>query len=87
MIFAELMACRFRYDLIMSFSALADDGEAVETNEEKEQRLQFGKWVGELMIEEGIKALPRPAESLGRRLDSRGFWEFHGEWPRHRRLA
>lgn len=73
------------YDLIMSFSALAEDGK--ESVDEREMRLQFAKWVGELMVEEGVKALPRLMEDLGRKLDSRGFWEFHGLWPRHRRLA
>ncbi|KAF2799306.1 hypothetical protein K505DRAFT_321202 [Melanomma pulvis-pyrius CBS 109.77] len=73
------------YDLIMSFSAMTgDEGEGVE---EAEQRLLFGKWVGELMIEEGVKALPRELSMLGRKLDSRGFWREMGIWPRHRRLA
>jgi hypothetical protein len=68
----------------MSFSALAEDVE--ESAEEQEQRLQFAKWVGELMIEEGIRALPRDMSLLGRKLDSRGFWQYHGVWPRHKRL-
>lgn len=73
------------YDLILSFSALAEGVE--ESAQEQEERLQFAKWVGELMIEEGIKALPRDISVLGRRLDSRGFWEYHGLWPSHRRLS
>jgi hypothetical protein len=43
--------------------------------------------VGELMIEEGIRALPREMNVLGRKLDSRGFWDYHGVWPRHQRLC
>lgn len=79
------------YDLIMSFSHLSSEeegagGGAID-KEENERKLQFAKWVGELMDEEGVKALPRPMETLGRKLDSRGFWKFHGVWPRHRRLA
>lgn len=35
----------------------------------------YRKWVAELMREEGVRALPRDGEVLGRRLDSRAFWE------------
>lgn len=73
------------YDLIMSFSAMV--GEAEESTEERETRQQFAKWVGELMIEEGVRALPREMSVLGRKLDSRGFWVEHGIWPQHKRLA
>lgn len=71
------------YDLIMSFSALTetDSAEAAATAQ------QFAKWVGELMEEEEIRALPREMSVLGRKLDSRGFWSYHGLWPRHQRLA
>lgn len=72
------------YDLIMSFSFLA---EGDEDEEMRKKRLQFGEWVGELMVEEGVRALPRSMEVLGRKLDSRGFWEEMGIWPRHARLA
>jgi hypothetical protein len=33
------------------------------------------RWVRELMAEEGVKALPRSVETLGRAYDSREFWE------------
>lgn len=71
------------YDLIMSFSAMTetDSVEAAETAQ------HFATWVGELMEEENIRALPREMNSLGRKLDSRGFWNHHGVWPRHKRLA
>ena len=76
------------YDLIMSFSALTEDGDGeMESEEDKAMRLQFSKWVGELMEEEGVRALPREMSTLGRKLDSRGFWNYHGIWPRHQRLA
>ncbi|KAF2251012.1 hypothetical protein BU26DRAFT_517760 [Trematosphaeria pertusa] len=71
------------YDLIMSFSALAEGEEEVK----RKTKLKFVKWVGELMIEEGVRALPRSVESLGRVLDSRAFWETHECWPGHPRLA
>jgi hypothetical protein len=72
------------YDLIMSFSAMAEEEESVD---DQAMRVQFAKWVGELMVEEGVRALPREMSKLGRKLDSRAFWEHHGLWPRHKRLA
>lgn len=39
------------------------------------------KWVGELMDENGIRALPRSPETLGRALDSREFWYTFGLQP------
>ncbi|TFK71505.1 hypothetical protein BDN72DRAFT_817420 [Pluteus cervinus] len=38
-------------------------------------------WVWELMKEEGVRALPRGMESLGRALDSRDFWDEFGLRP------
>jgi len=38
-------------------------------------------WVTQLMREEGVRALPRPMDQLGRRLDSREFWEVVGVLP------
>ncbi|KAK4112463.1 hypothetical protein N656DRAFT_779321 [Canariomyces notabilis] len=39
------------------------------------------RWVRELMLEEGVKALPRGMEALGRCYDSREFWETLGLVP------
>jgi hypothetical protein len=44
------------------------------------------QWVGELMIEEGVKALPRDASAIGRALDGRGFWNEMGIWPSQGRI-
>ncbi|KAG9204315.1 hypothetical protein G6514_001389 [Epicoccum nigrum] len=74
------------YDLIMSFSAALAEGSEV-GGEGAEEELQYAQWVGELMVEEGIRALPRGMEVLGRKLDSRAFWQHHGIWPRHQRLC
>ena len=49
--------------------------------------LQYEKWVLELMEEEGVRALPRDKEGLGRRLDGRGFWKAVGGWPESGRLS
>ncbi|TGJ83023.1 hypothetical protein E0Z10_g5739 [Xylaria hypoxylon] len=43
-------------------------------------------WVGELMVEEDVRALPRDTSSIGRRLDGRGFWTFMGIWPTQGRI-
>ena len=42
---------------------------------------EFERWVAELMRENGVRALPRAPEVLGRALDSRAFWEEVGVWP------
>ena len=50
-----------------------DAGEdASKRNQSKGPQAQ---WVIELMREAGVRALPRPADQLGRALDSREFWE------------
>lgn len=42
---------------------------------------EYGKWVLELMEEEGVRALPRGKERLGRVLDGREFWGKVGMVP------
>lgn len=49
--------------------------------EKKDESDEYARWVGELMIEEGVESLPRHADSLGRVLDSRAFWAEVGIWP------
>jgi len=44
------------------------------------------RWVRELMQEQGVKALPRNVEDLGRALDSRDFWFQFGLSPVQARL-
>ena len=60
---------------------------AKETIGEEAESLQFEKWVGELMEEEEVRALPRDKERLGRILDSRGFWYEMGVWPEMGRIG
>ena len=48
---------------------------------DREDKLEYVKWVAELMVEEGVKALPRNEENLGRRLDGREFWQRMGILP------
>jgi nucleoside-diphosphate-sugar epimerase len=42
---------------------------------EENARNPHARWVRELMHEHGVRALARPAEQLGRALDSREFWD------------
>ena len=43
-------------------------------------------WVRELMVERGVRALPRDADTLGRCYDSREFWERFGIAPVRARI-
>ncbi|KAI1359754.1 hypothetical protein F5Y08DRAFT_332071 [Xylaria arbuscula] len=61
------------------------EGESV-SEEEVEKQGKLLKWVGELMWEENVRALPRNMELLGRRLDGRGFWQHIGIWPSQGRI-
>ncbi len=54
---------------------------------EEGEGLRYREWVVELMGEEGVRALPRDGERLGRRLDGRGFWKAVGGWPESGRLS
>lgn len=72
---------------IQALGSTENDSGAVDvsiTKVEKQKKLLA--WVGELMIEEGVRALPRDASSLGRALDGRGFWKRMGIWPTQGRV-
>ena len=60
-----------------------DGGVSAEEAEKQEKLL---KWVGELMWEEDVRALPRDIKLLGRRLDGLGFWHHMGIWPSQGRI-
>jgi len=44
------------------------------------------KWVGELMQEQNLRALPRSMEELSRCHDSREFWDTFGMMPVRSRI-
>ena len=54
---------------------------------EKGEQMEYERWVVELMREEGVRALPREKEGLGRLLDGREFWEAIGSWPGEGRVT
>ncbi|KAK7966851.1 uncharacterized protein PG986_001128 [Apiospora aurea] len=60
-------------------AAVADPASVSEAEVAKQNRLLT--WVGELMQEEGVKALPRDSARLGRVLDGRAFWKEMGIMP------
>lgn len=43
-------------------------------------------WVYELMVETGVRALPRSMEALGRCYDTREFWDTFGVVPLKARI-
>jgi hypothetical protein len=61
------------WSLLVGWAEVGGDGEG----EVSEQ----ARWVFELMGEEGVRALPRAIEVLGRCYDSREFWETWGLVP------
>lgn len=69
------------WDLIQDWGAGVQGRVSNTLGMKEAEKLQYEKWVGELMEEEGVKALPRGAEGLGRVLDSRAFWAKMGTWP------
>jgi hypothetical protein len=74
------------WDLIQDWGAEVQQRLAERDGEEAAEALEYTKWVGELMLEGGVRSLPRAAEGLGRVLDSRAFWEEIGEWPSQGRV-
>lgn len=75
------------WDLFVAWGVEAKERARGTMGEEAAQKLEFNKWVGELMVEEGVRALPRDTEKLGRRLDSRNFWHAVGVWPSQGRVT
>ena len=68
------------WDLMQSWGKEARKN-AVEAGTTDAEGLLYEQWVGELMVEESVRALPRDKEGLGRILDGRGFWKEMGIWP------
>ncbi|KAF7852704.1 hypothetical protein EAF04_010899 [Stromatinia cepivora] len=67
--------------LILGYAGEIDE----ETGDGKMEDRQI-KWVGELMKENNVRALPRSMDDLGRCYDSREFWESFGVMPVRSRI-
>ena len=80
----------FVYDWWELFVGWADIGSKSEEGEgEKEfdrEPSDQAKWVFEVMCEEGVGALPRSMETLGRCYDGREFWDTFGLVPLRARI-
>ena len=70
----------FVYDWWALFAGWADVGD------DEDRPSEQSTWVWECLREEGVKALPRPVEDLGRCYDSREFWETFGLTPLKARI-
>ena len=74
----------FVYDwwaLVLGFAGEVDQ----ESQNDDGEKSQI-KWVGELMSEQGVRALPRSMEQLSRCYDSREFWTTFGLMPVRARI-
>jgi nucleoside-diphosphate-sugar epimerase len=74
-----LVGDKRHYDLWDLACALGHPGVNVIDNrvivrKQEQERPIVSQWVQELMVEDGVITLPRPAERLGRRFDTRDFW-------------
>lgn len=74
------------WDLIQDWGAETQEKAKTTMGVEEAAKLDYTKWVGELLVEENIKALPRSPDSLGRVLDSRAFWDKMEIWPTRGRV-
>jgi len=70
----------FVYDWWALFAGWAD------VDDEDDKPSEQAAWVWECLREEGVRALPRPVEMLGRCYDSREFWETFGLTPLKARI-
>ena len=61
-------------------------GEEVGDEEDEGAEASLVEWVRELMVEEGVRALPREYERLGRCYDTREFWTRFGIAPVRARI-
>ncbi|KAI1428092.1 hypothetical protein F5Y12DRAFT_733595 [Xylaria sp. FL1777] len=75
------------WDLVEDWATQAlSAGPGTVSEAEMKKQNDLLAWVGELMVEEDVRALPRDASSVGRRLDGRGFWHYMGIWPTQGRI-
>ncbi|PQE17134.1 hypothetical protein CJF30_00003832 [Rutstroemia sp. NJR-2017a BBW] len=64
------------WELILGYAGQID-----EENGDREREGKQIKWIGELMQEQEVRALPRSMEELGRCYDTRDFWSTFGIMP------
>lgn len=74
------------WSLILGFAGELDVGNNNKINDSERAQKQI-KWIGELMAEQGDRALPRDMETLGRCYDTREFWNTFGIMPTRSRVS
>lgn len=74
------LRCYDWWDLLAGWDEVAREGDQ-ERGVKAEERVEYARWVGELMREDDVAVIPRDWEKLGRVLDGRDFWEALGIWP------
>ncbi|KAG4422066.1 hypothetical protein IFR04_004807 [Cadophora malorum] len=74
------------WSLILGFAGEMDVENNKKNNDSERAQKQI-KWIGELMAEQGVRALPRDMESLGRCYDTREFWNTFGIMPTRSRVS
>ncbi|KAI0545102.1 hypothetical protein F4679DRAFT_562348 [Xylaria curta] len=74
------------WDLVQDWAMQTLTGPENVEDKELESQRELLAWVGELMVEENVRALPRDTAAVGRRLDGRGFWYYMGIWPTQGRI-
>ncbi len=70
------------WELILGFGGELDS----QNGNDQRAKTQL-KWIGELMEEQHIRALPRSMEQLGRCYDTLEFWKTFGLMPTRARLS
>lgn len=71
----------FVYDWWSLFAAWAEGEKDQGFGQMDTEPIKQARWVYELMEEEGVRALPRPMEALGRCYDTRELWQTLGMSP------
>ncbi|KAI8837086.1 hypothetical protein BC829DRAFT_405266 [Chytridium lagenaria] len=72
--------------LSTSQSAITDVAITDDLDDDEIKRRERCQWVLELMVEQGVRGLPREAGPLGRAIDSRAFWDYANITPIHTKL-
>ncbi|MCJ1468530.1 hypothetical protein MMC07_007159 [Pseudocyphellaria aurata] len=75
------------WDLMQDWDSDVKSAVAKAEGEKAAAELKYAEWVGELMVEENVRSLPRSAENLGRVLDSVAFWKAMKIWPCRGRIS
>ncbi|KAF4544708.1 uncharacterized protein LTHEOB_5717 [Lasiodiplodia theobromae] len=74
------------WDVTYTWAPVAEEKANEMLGADEAAKLEYRKWVVELMEESNVRALPRNPDTLGRVLDSRSFWAALRTRPEHGRV-